>query len=71
MKALISPLEKKDAGLRIAQISEYEFEISEQLFWVDCDATISTLNHYYLDGLFIEIPKPSITQPVTTGLVEI
>lgn len=71
MKALISVIEVSHSGHRIAEIAEVEFEVAEPLFWVDCDNTITTSNHYFLDGVFFEIPKPVITQPCSTGLVEI
>jgi len=39
MKALISPIEPRQTGYRVAQISESEFEVALPLFWVDCADT--------------------------------
>ena len=39
MKALISPIEPRQSGYRVAQISEEEFEVAPPLFWVDCADT--------------------------------
>ena len=52
-KALISPLEKRDNGVRVAQIEELEFDVAAPLFWVECSYDITT-QHTYLDGIFID-----------------
>ena len=39
MKALISPIEPRQTGYRVAEISESGFEVAEPLFWVDCADT--------------------------------
>lgn len=36
MKALISPIEPKETGYRVAQVENQEFEVAEPLFWVSC-----------------------------------
>jgi hypothetical protein len=56
-KALISPLEQREVGVRVAQIENAEFEVAAPLFWVDCDNTVTTY-HTYLDGEFIAPPQP-------------
>ena len=40
MKALISPIELRQQGYRVADIAENAFEVAEPLFWVDCDDTV-------------------------------
>ena len=42
MKALISTLEQKETGYRVAQVEQDEniFPVAEGLFWKDCDFTI-------------------------------
>lgn len=39
MKALISSLEPRKSGYRVAQVEEKEFEVALPLFWVDCADT--------------------------------
>lgn len=39
MKALISPIEPRQTGYRVAQIEEIEFEVAQPFFWVDCADT--------------------------------
>ncbi|CAB4132450.1 hypothetical protein UFOVP259_37 [uncultured Caudovirales phage] len=39
MKALISPIEPRQSGYRVAQVADAEFEVAEPLFWVDCADT--------------------------------
>jgi hypothetical protein len=41
-KALISPLEQREVGVRVAQIEVKSFEVAEPLFWVDCSDDITT-----------------------------
>lgn len=40
MKALISPIESRYSGYRVAQVEENEFEVAQPLFWVDCETNI-------------------------------
>jgi len=35
-EALISPMEPRITGYRVAQVEEQEFEVTQPLFWVDC-----------------------------------
>lgn len=64
MKALISPNEKVVAvdgivlGVRVAQISETEFEVSEPLFWSDCPDECLADVWYYNEGSFFVMPAP-------------
>ena len=40
MKALISLNEPREAGYRIAQVEQQEFEVATPLFWVACAANV-------------------------------
>lgn len=67
MKALISSLEQRETGYRVAQIVKDEdvFPVADKLFWVDCDDTIAADFVWYdpVDKTFkqfsnpIELPK--------------
>jgi hypothetical protein len=62
-KALISPLEQREVGVRVAQIEVESFEVAEPLFWVDCSDDITT-EYTYLDGEFIAPPEPEPAEEV-------
>lgn len=36
MKALISTIEPRETGYRVAQVEQTEFPMAEAFFWVDC-----------------------------------
>jgi hypothetical protein len=36
MKALISSLEPRETGYRVADVAQEAFDVSAPLFWVDC-----------------------------------
>jgi hypothetical protein len=36
MKALISPIEPRETGYRVAQVCQSEFEVALPLFWKPC-----------------------------------
>jgi hypothetical protein len=40
MKALINPNELRKEGYRVCETHQTGFDVSEPLFWVDCDDTI-------------------------------
>lgn len=52
-KALISPNEVSYnyegiiLGTRVAQVSDYSFEVAPPLFWIDCDDDIDADKYYY------------------------
>jgi hypothetical protein len=49
MKALISTIEPRETGYRVAQVEEESFPVAEPvLFWVDCDNTI-VADRYWFD----------------------
>lgn len=47
MKALISPMEPREQGYRVAQVEEIEFDVAAPLFWIDCDNTIKADKFWY------------------------
>jgi hypothetical protein len=48
-KALISLVESRQTGYRVAQVEDAEniFEVAEGLLWVDCDDTIVADKFWY------------------------
>ena len=60
MKALISPIEPRQTGYRVAEISELGFEVAEPLFWVDCADTDKADQCWYdpSDQTIKPIPVP-------------
>jgi hypothetical protein len=74
MKALISPIEPRETGYRVAEVSKVSFDVAPPLFWIDCDESIVQDIFWYdpSDQTIkpIHEPEPPITlfdQPVTTG----
>lgn len=63
MKALISPNEVRENGVRVAQVEAQEFEVAAPLFWVDCPDGV-TADWVYDNGMFIEPVQP---EPVQEG----
>ena len=47
MKALISPIEPRNNGYRVAQICQQEFEVAEPLFWVTCASNVVADQFWY------------------------
>jgi hypothetical protein len=47
MKALISPIEPRETGYRVAQVEEREFEVALPLFWVDCNSDVVADQFWY------------------------
>jgi hypothetical protein len=76
MKALISPIEPRETGYRVAQIDSNGFDVAQPFFWMECDDTIVADVYYYdpADQTFKEVPIPVVpevvtsnNQPTTTG----
>lgn len=61
-KALISPQELVETGVRIAQVENQEFDVATPLYWIDCDDSITAENHFY-DESNKEIKEISNKQP--------
>lgn len=64
MKALISPIEPKETGYRVAQVENQEFEVAEPLFWIDCDDTVKADLFWYDPADQTIKPNP---QDITEG----
>ena len=60
MKALISPNEVFESGIRVAQVEADDkvFPVAPPMFWIDCPEDV-TPQWTYVDGDFIApIPEP-------------
>lgn len=62
MKALISTVEPRESGYRVAQVVEDNstFEVHPSLIWIDCPDDLKADEKWYdpSDGQFKEIPEP-------------
>ena len=47
MKALISPIEPRETGYRVAQVEQQEFEVAEPFFWVTCTNDVVADQFWY------------------------
>jgi hypothetical protein len=62
-KALISPIEPVEnfdgtTGFRVAEVLDFEFEVSPPLFWVDCNNDCVADDWYYNTEIKECVPKP-------------
>jgi len=64
-KALISPAELVEQGVRLVQIADKEFEVAPPLYWVDVpdDATPDT--HYFVPDVGFALRTPEVSEPAT------
>ena len=60
--ALISPLELREEGYRIAQVSEEVFDIAEPFYWTECPDEIIADIYYY---------RPDVNEYVLTPIPEV
>ncbi len=72
MKALISTIEPRETGYRVAQVEQNEnvFAVAEGLFWVDCAEDVVADNFWYdpQDQTIKAMPTPeSAAQPTVNG----
>lgn len=74
MKALISSIEPRESGYRVAQTTQDEntFDVAEGLFWVDCANDVVADQFWYdpLDKTLKAVPEPVQTQqaqPISQG----
>lgn len=79
MKALISTIEPRESGYRVAQVAadNETFVVAEGLFWVDCADDV-VADQFYYDPITQQIiliplppPKPKPIQQNNTGTVTI
>jgi hypothetical protein len=47
MKALISPIELRQTGFRVAQIADNQFDVAPPFFWVDCSNDVKADQFWY------------------------
>jgi hypothetical protein len=66
MKALISPIEPRETGYRVAEIAQQSFEVAPPLFWVDCATNVVADQFWYdpSDQTIKPIPVPPEPEPV-------
>ena len=73
MRALISKIEPRETGYRVAQVvaNNEIFDVSDGLEWVFCDNTVVADQFWYdpADNTIKAIPTPTVssTQPISTG----
>lgn len=63
MKALISPIEPRETGYRVAQVEVNQFDVAQPLFWVNCSSNIKADQFWYdpADQTIKPIPQPEPT----------
>jgi len=70
-KALISKIEPREQGYRVAQIAEDNaiFGVAEDLMWVDCPSTTLADQYWYnpVDGSFNSFAIKIIPNSTTTS----
>jgi len=59
-KALISTIESRETGYRVAQVQNDTFPVTSAFKWVDCEDTIEADKYWYDDAnqTFNLIPEP-------------
>ena len=70
MKALISSIEPREQGYRVAEIHETGFPVAEPLFWIDCPDDLIADSKWFdpLDNTFKDFPpQPELKKPITTN----
>ena len=60
MQALISPIEPRETGYRVAQVSVISFEVAKPLFWTPCADNVFADQFWYdpSDEQIKPIPQP-------------
>jgi len=76
MKALISTIEPREQGYRVAQVEpEAIFNNTEQIYWVDCPDYVVADQYWFnpADNTFVIMPEPEPVQitTMTQGLEQI
>lgn len=71
--ALISPVEPREAGYRVAEVADNSFEIAPPLFWVECADDVVADVYWYdpSDETIKPVPVPVVepTKPVVNDLL--
>lgn len=76
MKALISTIEPRETGYRVAQVEQDAniFPVSPEMFWTDCADDLVADAKWYdpADKQFKDFPQPEPEpQPTTSGTQEV
>lgn len=60
MKALVSTIEPRESGYRVAEVSQSEFPVAPDFFWVDCDDDVLADQFWYdpQDEQLKPMPQP-------------
>jgi hypothetical protein len=68
-KALISPLEPRESGYRVAEVKETSHEMAPPFFWVDCADDVVADFFWYnpADQSIVPTPEPAVTEIRTQG----
>jgi len=71
-KALITPLEFRETGYRVADVAAQSFDVTPPLFWVDCDDEVVADMYWYdpSDESIKLVPEPVAEQqpqPISQG----
>lgn len=71
MKALISKVEPRHNGFRVAQVEEDEkiFDVSDDLFWVDCANDVKADQFWY--DFTDKTIKPNPDAPLISALQDV
>lgn len=72
MFALICPNEPCKNGYRVAQLSNFDFEVAPPLYWAPCDP--GQMPNCYYDPqtkTFVPLDAPAPDQPTTSGTQEL
>lgn len=67
MKALISPIEQRGIGYRVAEVHPDGFEVAPPLFWVNCsDDVVADLFWFDpTDNKIKETPEIIVDEPIS------
>lgn len=62
-KALISTIERRESGYRVAQVANEAFAVADAFIWVSCEDNIEADKYWYddMNGTFNLIPEPDET----------
>lgn len=59
--ALISPIEPREGGYRVAEVAAQSFDVAPPLFWAECPDYVETDVYWYNpeSSEFVLVPVPS------------
>lgn len=62
-QALISPMEPREFGYRVAQVEQESFDVAPPLFWVDCSGDVKA-DYFWYDPSDETIKLIPVQEPV-------